>query len=430
MPIAILFDDAHDLSPLTELRASFELRTGALTTLERHAAILGACGVKIAAVQVPADCEACMRERLDVRINPHDITKLIDNNDDRVLVINGRYVTPSPELAELSLNTAYVEAGANGAVIAACVSPKDAAAFLHSGHVSGPCKTEVIDDQMLLRQPWDVIRFRDDAIDIDLALLASRKSAECPPGVVVIEGFESDDSAHHLGIAKSAVVYPTAVLDLTEGPIVIDDEATVRPGAILRGPAYVGRQSTVLEQAHIKPHTAIGPVCKVAGEVGGCIFQSFANKAHDGHLGDSWVGEWVNLGAGTTNSNLLNTYGSIAAQRTPGGPRERTDLHYLGCLLGDHTKTAICTRITTGAIIGTGAMLASSAWVPPCTPAFAWITDRSSAIARWPRFIETAKAMMARRGVSPGHAYIARLRELHECAVSQSRVQAQSAQVP
>lgn len=420
MPIAILFDDARTLAPLTELRASFELRTGALTTLERHAAILEASGVQIAAIQVPADCEACSRERNDMRTNPHDIATLMPKGDDRVLVINGRYVLPNPDIADMEIGRAYVEQGPGGAVIVACLAPKEASAFLHGGHLPAGCKSEIVPEQVLLRRPWDVIRFRDDAIDVDLALLASRKSSPIAPGVVVIEGYEDDDHAqHHLVVAKSATVYPTALLDVSDGPIVIDDDASVRPYAIIRGPAYVGRGSMILEQAHIKPHTAIGPVCKVAGEVGGCIFQGFANKSHDGHLGDSWVGEWVNLGAGTTNSNLLNTYGEVTAQCSRNGPRERTAMHYLGCILGDHVKTAICTRITTGAIVGTGAMLAASSWAPPYTPGFAWATDRGTTSARWPRFIETAKAMMARRGVTPGHAYIARLRELHECAVSQ-----------
>ncbi|MCA9292787.1 MAG: hypothetical protein KDA20_03115 [Phycisphaerales bacterium] len=431
MPIAILFDDAYPLAPLTELRASFELRTGALTTLERHAAILQASGVQLAAIQVPADCEACSRERNDMRTNPHDLAALMDKGDDRVLVINGRYVLPNPDIAQMEPGTAFVEAGASRAVIVACLTPADAGAFLHSGHLPANCKAETVDEQVLLRRPWDVIRFRDDAIEVDLALLASRKSAAVAPGVVVIEGYEDDDNAqHHLVVSKSATVYPTALLDVSDGPIVIDDDASVRPYAIIRGPAYIGRGSMVLEQSHIKPHTSIGPVCKVAGEVGGCIFQGFANKSHDGHLGDSWIGEWVNLGAGTTNSNLLNTYGEVTVQRTPGGPRERTDMRYLGCLLGDHVKTAICTRITTGAIVGTGAMLAASTWTPASTPSFAWVTDRGATHARWPRFIETAKAMMARRGVTPGHAYITRLRELHECAIGQSAGQAHSAHTP
>ena len=426
MPIAILFDDAHSLAPLTELRASFEVRTGALTTLDRCAAILGPAGATVTAVQVPADCEACSRERLDMSTNPHDLAALA-GDDNRVLVINGRYVLPNPDIASMPVGSAYVQDSTDGAVVVACLSPVDAADFLHAGHLKPECDVAIVEDQVLLDRPWDVMRFRDDAIDIDLALLAGKKSAEPPPGVVVIEGFEDDDAQHHLVISPSATVYPTALIDLSAGPVVIDDDAIVRPYAIIRGPAFIGRGSTVLDQAHIKPHTAIGPVCKVAGEVGGTLFQGFSNKAHDGHVGDSWIGEWVNLGAGTTNSNLLNTYGEIAVQPAPGAARQRTGLQYLGSLIGDHVKTAICTRLPTGAVVGTGAMLAGTGWPEPCTPAFAWSTDRGVSTMRWPRFVETAKAMMARRGITPGQAYIARLRELHECAAA---VQAHSAQVP
>ena len=96
--------------------------------------------------------------------------------------------------------------------------------------------------------------------------------------------------------------------------IVIADHAVIRPGATIIGPAYIGEHATVLERALIKAHTAVGPWCKVSGEVGGSIFQAYSNKGHEGHLGDSYVGEWVNLGAATTNSNLLNTYSEVVAK--------------------------------------------------------------------------------------------------------------------
>jgi UDP-N-acetylglucosamine diphosphorylase/glucosamine-1-phosphate N-acetyltransferase len=266
----------------------------------------------------------------------------------------------------------------------------------------------------LLHRPWDVVRFRDEMLAHDLSLIvrsSDRWARERPAGTTVI-------GERRLSIDPTAEVAPTVVFDVTKGPVVVERGATVRPGAIVHGPAYVGPGSTVLDRALVKANTAIGPVCKVAGEVGGTIFQGFSNKAHDGHLGDSWVGEWVNLGAGTVNSNLLNTYGEVATRRDSAAPRERTGLTFLGAIIGDHVKTAIGTRIFTGSVIGTGAMIASSTPAAQVVPAFAWITDGGTKTFRIEKFLEVARAAMGRRGVELTPGAEARLREVHERATA------------
>ena len=146
--------------------------------------------------------------------------------------------------------------------------------------------------------------------------------------------------------------------------------------------------------------------------MGGTIFQGWANKSHEGHLGDSWVGEWANLGAGTTNSNLLNTYGEVMARAGAGSPTERTGLTFFGSVIGDHVKTAICTRLMTGVTIGTGTMVASSAYVSGAVGAMRWVTDGGEKAYRFEKFMEVARAMMARRKTAPGKAYAEALRAL------------------
>jgi bifunctional N-acetylglucosamine-1-phosphate-uridyltransferase/glucosamine-1-phosphate-acetyltransferase GlmU-like protein len=183
---------------------------------------------------------------------------------------------------------------------------------------------------------------------------------------------------------------------------------------VLCGPCSIGPGSTVLDRALLKAHTVIGPMCKVAGEVGATIFQGYANKAHDGHLGDSWVGKWVNLGAGTINSNLLNTYGEITSRAEPDGPRHHTGLTFFGTIFGDHVKTAINTRIMTGAVIGTGAMIATTAAPPTIVRRFAWLTDDGEKTYRFNKFVEVMEAMMMRRGVEPNEAYMSALKELYD----------------
>ncbi len=268
----------------------------------------------------------------------------------------------------------------------------------------------------LLSRPWHVKTFRDRCLAADLVLFRMMLSQTDLPGVHVIagpsrKGFPITSNQHPV-IFPTAKVYPTATFDIEGGPIVVDEHAVIRPHTLIIGPAYIGPHSTVLDKAIIKPGTAIGPYCKVAGEVGGTIFQGFANKAHDGHLGDSFIGEWANLGAGTTNSNLLNTYGEVVARATPNGSNERTGEQFLGCIVGDHVKFAISTRIMTGSIVHTGTMWAASTALSGCVHGFSWVTDAGAKTFRFEKFLEIAQTVMGRRKVTPTSAYIERLRSL------------------
>ena len=190
---------------------------------------------------------------------------------------------------------------------------------------------------------------------------------------------------------------------------------------MLIGPCAILDSSVISPRALIKANTVIGPHCRIGGEVGGTIFQGFSNKSHDGHLGDAFVGEWVNIGAGTDNSNLLNTYGEVIVRLEADGGLVRTGTQFWGCVIGDHAKFAIGTRIMTGTTIGTGAMIASSR--PPATlvDRFAWITDSAEAARtfRMDKFLDTARAMMQRRGQTLSSAAEARLCELHSKAQQQ-----------
>jgi UDP-N-acetylglucosamine diphosphorylase/glucosamine-1-phosphate N-acetyltransferase len=221
-----------------------------------------------------------------------------------------------------------------------------------------------------------------------------------------------------------ASVGPNVVFDAEAGPIIVHRDAVIRPNCVLCGPCSIGPGSVVVDRAHIRANTVIGPVCRVGGEVGGTIFQGYANKSHEGHLGDSWVGKWANLGAGTTNSNLLNTYGEVAVRLEPGGSFHRTGQTFLGAIIGDHVKTAILTRLMTGVVLGTGAMIASSKPPPPAVRRFAWLTDDGERTYRFDKFIEVARAVMARRGKTPRPEYLAAIEALYRSWTSDEATRA------
>ena len=348
MPKAIVFDDNRgELAPLNDLRPSFDIRTGALTTLDR---LTRSLDLDILGLFVP---DALVELASSVHDEPVN-QPLEGDPDDPVVAINGRCALPLEIFSELETGQVLIEQS-SGDMIAAALTLDEMRSFLTGGNPG--LESIEIEDDVLIARPWHFRRVRDHAIQIDLSLMLAAQDQDddvVPPGVLCL-------GEHRILIDPEADVYRGVVLNAEHGPIVIGANATVRPLAVINGPCVIGRGCTVFEHANIKPNTAIGPVCKVAGEVGGCIFQGYTNKAHDGHLGDSWIGEWVNLGAGTTNSNLLNTYSEVIAKAAPEGKNERTGETFLGAVLGDHTKTAIGTRIMTGAIAHTGVMYAASA---------------------------------------------------------------------
>jgi hypothetical protein len=145
------------------------------------------------------------------------------------------------------------------------------------------------------------------------------------------------------------------------------------------------------------------------GEISTTVFTGYANKAHDGFVGHSVIGSWVNLGAGTITSNLKNTYGPVRLE--PAGTRVNTGRSMLGSLIGDHAKTAIGTLLPTGAVVGTGANLFGAPRAPKYTAPFAW-GDSGETIAAT-QFVDVAKRVLPRRDVTVDAAAEAALRALH-----------------
>lgn len=399
MPGTFLFDDhLPSLSPLADLRPAWDIRTGALTTLERVEAMLGR----------PVDGLVCDDATLPLA-RERDARVLSRSEAGAGLYVNARCVLPPDGVRSLAEGDALVDG--HGATVAAMLDHAAARRFL-SGDASG--LRPVACAAPMLSRPWHVRTHRDACLARDLSLLAARIPFAAALANCIAFG------PQRLHAAPSARILPGVTFDLESGPIIIDERAVIRPGAQLIGPCYVGRDSTILERATIRPGTAVGPVCKVNGEVGGTIFQGFSNKAHDGYVGDSYLGEWVNLGAGTTTSNLLNTYGEIIAKASPALGNERTGLQYLGSVVGDHVKTAICTRLMTGTVVHTGAMIATTAAASGCVAPFAWCTDAGTRSFRLDKFMEIMRTAMGRRKVEPGEAYVARIANLHRLAVEAS----------
>jgi UDP-N-acetylglucosamine diphosphorylase/glucosamine-1-phosphate N-acetyltransferase len=218
----------------------------------------------------------------------------------------------------------------------------------------------------------------------DCAVFRGRGSA--PAGALVL-GDPSDV------VSEGATIEPGVVFDVRPGPVVIEAGAEVRSGARLEGPTFVGAGTRVLG-GYVRG-SVFGPECRVRGEIAASAFLGYANKAHDGFVGNSVVGRWVNLGAGTTTSNLKNTYGRVRLDVA--GERIETGRLNVGTLFGDHAKTAIGTMLPTGTVVSVGANLFGGT-VPKYVPPFAWGLGGERMTEEG--FLRVAERVLARRDVA------------------------------
>jgi len=201
------------------------------------------------------------------------------------------------------------------------------------------------------------------------------------------------------------------VIDTSHGPILLDADVQVGPFCYLSGPVYAGPRTRVIEHAALKDGVSLGHTVKIGGEVEASVIEPFSNKQHHGFLGHSYLGSWINLGAGTCNSDLKNTYGLINMQY--GNERVQTSMQFMGCVMGDYTKTAINTGIFTGKVIGVCSMLYG--FVTSNVPSFVNYARLFGQTAELPPdvMIATQQRMFSRRKVTQRPCDQQLIRDMH-----------------
>jgi UDP-N-acetylglucosamine diphosphorylase/glucosamine-1-phosphate N-acetyltransferase len=260
-----------------------------------------------------------------------------------------------------------------------------------------------VEDGWWAHEVWDYVRHLVPMLMEDLPMLGASLSTELPAHATRI-------GAHPVFIEEGAVIEPAVCFDTTGGPILLRAQSTVQAFTRLIGPLYVGHGSTLTTDRI--GASSVGDTCKVHGEVSNVIFTGHSNKGHDGFVGHSVLGRWVNLGAGTITSNLKNTYGTVQLW-TPDGVRE-TGLQFLGTLFGDHAKTGIGLRLTTGTVLGAGANVYGSEMPPKAVAPFAWGEASAFSDYRVDKFLEVAERMMARRHVTLSESMRRQLRAAYD----------------
>src|SRR5262245_2505622 len=338
MRVCLCEDGWQRLEPLSATRPVFELVCGITSLGEKQRRWLGASdwGVCIR----PALAALYRRQHPDIPVNEYGW--LLSSP---MALVNGRWLPPA---TFVTLPGGPCVGMTGDRVVFAVLSDEQLASFRFSDLALVTKEWQHVLPHIdvggqLIDYPWDLIEHNAAAIAKDVSAVAKPEWPHRGDAVSVV------GPADRVWLAPSARIEPFVVADTLHGPVVVDEQAMVTPVMGRERPCYSGPRSQIMG-AKIRGGTTIGPHCRIGGEVEASIVHGYSNKYHEGFLGHSYVGEWVNLGAGTHNSDLRNDYGEVTV--TIAGEPVATGLSKVGCFLGDHTKTGLGTLINTGTSVG------------------------------------------------------------------------------
>jgi len=402
--LIIFEDDKYEqFYPLTHLRPVYFLRPGIRTLAER---LIDAFPDYKPSLICRPELEGVISETTSIPVN-----KFEDKKFDELIFINGRIkLNPDFAAALKSANkNAFLMAGDDLAAIkiVGSLMPEEFA-DLNAGELGEFArKIQRRSETLEIKIPfynylWDFVDAIGDAIYDDFNhlrkqtsqqiselqnLLAGKTICDKYPGVYFIR-------PEDIYLAADAQILPGVVLDAEKGPIFIGTGVKVEPNAYIAGPTYVGKESIVVDGRIIG--SSIGPVCRVGGEFEQSIFQGYSNKWHAGFIGHSYIGEWVNLGAMTTNSDLKNNYGPIRV--SVNGKEIDTGKMKAGSFIGDFTRTAIGTLLNTGINVGVSCNLLGDGLVTEKEiHSFTWYSSGHKTEYKLSKALETIERVMARR---------------------------------
>jgi UDP-N-acetylglucosamine diphosphorylase/glucosamine-1-phosphate N-acetyltransferase len=389
-----LFEDIYysHLLPLVYFRPTFNLRCGILSLKEKvqqhyHKA------------ELTLHCRSYLADYMHLRNPGLPVNRISEKS---VLFINGRALVDEQFVKKIPLhgeeNVVYVN---NDHVVAARVSGAKLKQLKHA--LSGTYSISDFDglkvyetDATLIHYSWDLIKHNGRQLRSDFELL-KRKQSKFKSKIKKYSGVYLLNEKN-IVIGKGTVLKPGVVIDAEEGPVFIGKDVTIMPFSTMVGPAYIGDHSIVKVGSKIYHDTSIGPMCKVGGEIEASIIHSYSNKQHDGFLGHSYLGAWVNIGAGTVTSDLKNNYSQVKVYVN--GEPVNSGEQFVGLTVGDHSKTAINSTFNTGTVVGVSSNIFGTGFPPKYVPSFSWgAAGETFTTYNADKAIDVARKVMKRRGI-------------------------------
>lgn len=245
---------------------------------------------------------------------------------------------------------------------------------------------------MWIEHLWEIFSKNEEAIKADFDLLTHGRKSFALSSTNQVIGHEN------IFVEEGAKV-ECAILNASTGPIYIGKDAEIMEGAIIRGPFALCEHSTLKLGAKIYGPTTIGPYSKVGGEVNNSVIFGYSNKAHDGFLGNSVIGEWCNIGADSNNSNLKNNYAEVKLWNYEHGKLMNTGLTFCGLIMADHSKCGINTMFNTGTVVGVNTNVFGAGFPPNFIPSFSWGGADGFTTYKIKEALEVATRVYERRGL-------------------------------
>ena len=386
----ILFEDNRhkNFKPFSLTHAIYEIRTGIFSNIQRVVNFMGEDDTLTLLVR--DELTEVVRERYpSYAVNPERIPPGI--------WLNGSYFWSFDYVDKLEKSTQYHTAGGFLAAFVSGNAEKSGKFPNLENYYQETMQVEGLDFI------WDAVHLagkyikQDDISSLNLSSIDNSGKGfktdldiggHIHPSVICVKHKE-------IYIGEGCEILAGVIMDASGGPIIIENNVKVDIGSMIKGPVYIGKGSTINPGTKIRENVSIGPFCKVGGEVEDSVIHGFSNKQHDGFLGHSYVGMWVNLGANTNTSDLKNNYGPIRINIE--GAIIETGHKFLGLFIGDYSKAGISTMFNTGTYVGIGANIFGGDFQPKYIPSFSWgendVTDLK-------KLLETCRVVKSRRGHS------------------------------
>jgi UDP-N-acetylglucosamine diphosphorylase/glucosamine-1-phosphate N-acetyltransferase len=410
MQIVILDHNFENFYPISQTRPVWDIFYGMFHASERVEKLINNSGFNESKVKYLV--REALRPFITELYPDKEIVTSIDTEDTLFL---SPFISSLDEIDSTKFQTTYFSQNVFGAAL---IHSSDAARF--SGGIdffqSESFQSVELKNTVIPEYIWNIVSLNGKIIENDYKLV-EKNSSYLPESTAVVG--EKDNVI----VEQNVRIDPFVVIDAVNGPVYISEGCEIHPFTRIEGPCFIGKNSLLLG-AKVREGCSIGHTCRIGGEVEDSIFSPYSNKYHDGFIGHAFIGSWVNLGAGTNNSDLKNNYADVKVTTAYGD--FHTGERKIGTFIGDHTKCSIGTLINTGTVISSYSMtvhcgMMVRGYLPPFT---LFIKNRAREGADINTLIETIRTVMSRRKVKLLESYEKLVRYLfNETTVTRKKQQ-------